>query len=382
MPRHLLTTVAVKAITKPGRYADGGGLYLVADQYGKRWLYFFQWAGKRREMGLGRFPDVSVAKAREKAAAAREAVSDGIDPIAARSAPAVAVPAAETFAPFAKKLIADLAPGWRGANTESGWTRSLISHAADLGDKPLDQITTDDVLGVCRRIWTDKPESATKMRARIEIVLDAAKAMGLREGENPARWRGHLDRLLPRPKKLIRGHHPSIPYADAPAVMKELARHQGFGARALEWTIYSVAREGMTLGARWSEIKTDWHVPGSRMKGGKDFVVPITPRMTVVLASCDQTTGLVFPGTKADRMLSDATMDKVLKTMGVPAVPHGFRATFRDWAGDCTDHAREVAEGSLAHLEGDETERAYRRGNALEKRRALMEDWGRFLWPD
>lgn len=375
MARHHLTNLSAKA-AGVGKHLDGAGLYLVVDRHGKRWTLLFRMGGKRREMGLGPFPLISIAKAREKAEEARRAVADGIDPIAARKAP---VAVSETFSTFAASLIDDLKPGWTGAKTEDGWRRSLLTHAASLADMPLDAITTADVLEAVKPYWTDKPESGQKMRARIEVALDAAKAKGLRSGENPARWRGHLDRLLSEPQKLTRGHHRSLHYRDAPAFMKALELKRGMSARALEWTIYTAAREGMTLGAKWEEIGTDWTVPAERMKGRRAFVVPITPQARAVLAHCDRCTPFVFPGAWLDRGLSNAAMDKLLKDMGVDATPHGFRTTFREWAGDCTDHARETAEDTLAHLTGDATERAYRRGFALEKVRALLSDWANYL---
>ena len=375
MARHHLTNLSVKAATEPGRYLDGDGLYLVVDRYGKRWTLYFKWQGRRREMGLGSFPDVSLAKARDKAEAARDLVGDGIDPIAARKAPV----SATTFAAFATDLIDDLKGGWTGKKTEAGWRRSLIDHAAGLASKPLEAITTADVLEVVKPYWTDKPESGQKLRARIEVTLDAAKARGLRSGDNPARWRGHLDRLLSKPKKLTRGHHRSLHYSEAPALMKRLAEKRGMSARALEWTIYTAAREGMTLGALWGEIGQDWTVPADRMKGRKPFVVPLSTQCRAVLEHCDRSTPFVFPGAWLDRGLSNAAMDKLLKDMGFDATPHGFRTTFREWAGDMTDHPREVAEAALNHAVGDAVERAYRRGDALEKRRKLMADWADYL---
>lgn len=377
MARHHLTNLSAKAATEPGRYLDGDGLYLVSDKYGRRWVLFFKWHGKRREMGLGGFPEVSLAKAREKAEAARKDAKAGIDPIAARKAPVTAT----TFAAFAEGLIDDLKGGWTGQKTEAGWRRSLIVHAAGMALKPLDGITTADVLETVKPYWADKPESGQKLRARIEVALDAAKARGLRSGDNPARWRGHLDRLLSKPRKLTRGHHRSLHYTQAPALMKALAGKQGMSARALEWTIYTAAREAMTIGAKWDEIGTDWTVPADRMKGRKAFVIPLSTQCRAVLVHCDRCTPFVFPGAWLDRGLSNAAMDKLLKDMGVDATPHGFRTTFREWAGDMTDHPREVAEAALNHAVGDAVERAYRRGDALEKRRVLMRDWSDYLWP-
>lgn len=377
MAKHLLTNVAVKALDKPGRHSDGEGLYLAIDQYGKRWVMLFRMAGKRREMGLGAYPTISLAKARDRADAARKLVEDGIDPIEAKKAPKGAV----TFGTLAEELIEDLRSGWTGAKTEQGWRRSLLTHAAPLKDKALDAIGTEDVLAVVRPYWNDKPESGQKLRARIEVALDAAKVRGLRTGDNPARWRGHLDRLLSKPRKLARGHHRSLHYRDAPALMLALSQRRGMSARALEWTIYTCAREGMTLGMTWAELDNDWTVPAERMKGRKPFTVPLSVQCRAVLEHCDRSTPYVFPGFKLDRPLSDAAMDKMLKDMGVDATPHGFRSTFRDWAGDMTAHSEEVAEAALAHVFGSATRRAYRRSVDLENLRALLQDWADYLSP-
>lgn len=376
MARHHLTNLSVKAATEPGRYLDGDGLYLIVDRYGRRWTLFFKWRGRRREMGLGAYPAVTLAMARDKAEAARLAVAEGTDPIAAKKTPKTDE---TTFAKFAEGLIDDLKGGWTGAKTESGWRRSLLVHAAGLADKRLDEITTADVLEAVRPYWTAKPESGQKLRARIEVTLDAARAKNLRSGDNPARWRGHLGRLLSKPQTLTRGHHRSLHYSEAPAFMKALALKPGMSARALEWTIYTASREGMTIGAMWPEIGDDWTVPADRMKHRKAFVIPLSTRCRAVLEHCDRSTPFVFPGRWLDRGLSNAAMDKLLADMGVNATPHGFRTTFREWAGDKTDHPREVAEAALAHAVGDETERAYRRGDALEKRRRLMQDWADYL---
>lgn len=375
MAKHLLTAVQVRTLDRPGRHADGGGLYLVVDRYGKRWVLLFQMNGKRREMGLGAYPAVALAQARDKAEAARQAVQQGVDPIAAKK---VAPKAEDTFASFSEALIGDLKAGWSGAKTEAGWRRSLLVHAKRLADKPLDAITTEDVLETVKPYWTDKPESGQKLRARIEVALDAAKAKGLRSGDNPARWRGHLDRLLSKPRKLVRGHHRAIHYSEAPKLMKRLAEKRGMSARALEWTIYNAARENMTLGAMWPEIGDDWTVPAERMKRRREFVVPLSDQATFVLTHCDKATPYVFPGAKLDRPLSNAAMDKLLKDMGVDATPHGFRTTFREWAGD-NGFPEEVAEAALDHVYGSATRRAYRRSVELELRRKMMQAWADFL---
>lgn len=377
-----LTAVEVKNLSQPGRYGDGGGLYLEVEKDGsKRWLFRYQLHGRRRDMGLGAYDPKrnSLAQARKAAQDAREQIGRGTDPIDARRRP-TGVP---TFAEQSRRLIADLAPGWRGAKTEAGWTRSLLAHAAKIGAKPVDAITTEDVLQVVRPLWSAKPESGGKLRERIERVLDSARAGGVIEGpwENPARWKGHLAHMLPKRKTLTRGHFAALPYAELPAFMGRLHTQESMGARALEFTVYTWAREGMVIGADWKEVRGDlWTVPGSRMKDGKSFVMVLSPEALAVLdrVSGAGRTGYIFKGSKRGSHISNATMDAVLDRMDLKVTVHGFRSTARDWAGDCTEHAREVIETALAHKVGDAVERAYRRSDAIEKRRALMNDYAAF----
>jgi integrase len=376
-----LTTKAVQNLSKPGRYGDGEGLYLVIDDKGvKAWVLRFQINGRRRDMGLGRFPGREVKEARLAAKAARKLIGEGVDPIEDRKAP-TGVP---TFLAASEAIIADLSPGWRGAKTKEGWERSLYRHAGSLAKKPVDQITTDDVLRVVRPLWTAKPESGAKLRERLERLLDAARAKGWRTGENPARWRGHLAHMLPKRQKLSRGHFKAMPYADAPTFMAKIRKQASMGARALEWTILTASREGMTRGATWREIRGEvWTIPAARMKDGRDHRVPLSAAALALVERMAlggrPASGFIFPGSRDGSALSNATQDAVLKRMGLDYTVHGFRSTFRDWAGDETDHAREVVEAALAHAVGDAVERAYRRGDALEKRRRLMADWATFL---
>lgn len=376
---HKLTARTVATLARPGRHADGGGLYLVVDKNGaKRWALLVTIRGRRREIGLGGLSKANgLTDAREKAVEAMRAIERGEDPTRPKSA-------SPTFAEAAEEIITDLAPGWRGAKTEEGWRRSLLTHAKKLANLPVDQVTTDDVLDVVRPLWRDKPESGGKLRARLEVLFDAAKARGWRQGENPARWRGHMDRLLPKRKKLTRGHHRALPYADMSAFMARLGDETAMSARALEWTILTAGREDMTLGMTWGEIVGDlWTIPAARMKVG-EHRVPLPKQALGILDTVrlgePPAGALVFPGAKPGKPMSNATMDALLKRMKVDATPHGFRSTFRDWAGDMTDHPREVAEAALAHVVGSSTERAYRRGDALKKRRALMTDWANYCW--
>lgn len=377
-----LSAVAVRREKKPGRYGDGGGLYLEVLENGrKRWLLRYQMRGRRRDMILGAVTDANgLAAARQAAQDARSLIARGIDPIDARKRP-TGVP---TFADHSRAVIEALAPGWRGRDTRSGWERSLLAHAAPVGKLLVDQVTTADVVRVLSPIWTVKAESGAKLRERIERVLDHARAAGHIAGawENPARWRGHLALMLPKRVKLQRGHMRAIPYATAPAFMARLRAASGMGAAGLEVAILTAAREGMVIGADWSEVAGDvWTVPGSRMKGGAPFVIPLTKPVLTVLDRLGRAgrEGYIFKGSRRGTHISDATMDKACKTLKVDATPHGFRSTFRDWAGDCTDHPREIAEMCLAHVVGDAVERAYRRGDALAKRRRLLEDWAVYL---
>ena len=378
-----LSSRTIQTLKEPGMHGDGAGLYLLIDGGSKRWIYKFQLNKRRREMGLGSLNDVGLAEARAKAKEKAALVAKGIDPIEDQKSP-VGVP---TFGEAADSLIVTLKPGWRGRKTEASWKRSLEKQAAKIRDRPVDKIDTEDVLGVLRSIWSTRPESAAKLRIRIEVVLDASRALGHIQGawENPARWRNHLSVILPKRQKLTRGHHRAIPYARIPAFMRDLRERKGMGALALEWSILTVVRETMTLEARRKELKAGrngweyWEIPAERMKAERPFLIPLTAACRSVLARVLPVEGdpddLIFPSRTTGGVMSNNTMDAVLERMNVDATPHGFRSTFRDWAGDETDAPREIAELCLAHLVGDEVERAYRRGDALEKRRELMTLW-------
>jgi integrase len=381
-----LSTRAVATLTKPGRHADGDGLYLVIDQSGaRRWLFLFRWGGKLKEMGLGGVSSVSLSDARKKAADARRTLARGRNPIEERRAAAAARDGRTTFGVFADKLVEDLAHGFRSAKHLAQWSMTLTIYAAALRTKPLDAIGTDDVLGVLAPIWQTRHATASRLRGRIERVLDAAKAKGLRSGENPARWRGHLDKLLSGRRKLMRGHHAAMEYPDVPAFVCELREREAVAGMALEFCILNASRSGEVLGAKWPEIDRPakvWTVPAERMKSGREHRVPLTLRALEIIERAEtiRVGEFVFPGQRRGRPLSPMSMQLVLRRMRVEnATVHGFRSSFRDWAGECTAFPREVAEGALAHTIGDETERAYRRGDALEKRRKLMEAWAAFL---
>ncbi|OLP52604.1 integrase [Rhizobium rhizosphaerae] len=381
-----LSARAVTAIKKPGRHGDGGGLYLVVDKSGaRRWVFLYRRDDRLREMGLGGLNAVTLARARELAAEARANLQAGVDPIEAKRNAPVAVP---TFGEEADDFIDAMAPQFRNAKHLDQWKMTLKVYAAPLRAKPVDRIATADILEVLKPIWLTKPETASRVRGRIERVLDAAKAKGHRTGENPAVWRGHLANLLPKRRKLSRGHHAAMPYEDLPAFLADLRTRDGIAARALEFTILAAARSGETFGATWREINLEaalWVIPADRMKAGREHRVPLTARAIEILTELSALNAgpdtYVFPGQREGRPLSVMAMDMLLRRMNVDFTVHGFRSSFRDWAGEETAFPREVAEAALAHVVGDQTERAYRRGDALEKRRKLMVAWANYCEP-
>jgi integrase len=386
-----LTVRQVETISTPGRHADGGGLYLVITKQGSRkWVLIYTRRKKRKEMGLGSAAKggVSLAKAREAAAHARAILAMGGDPLLARREK-VAIP---TFGEFADELVETLAPDWRNEKHRYQWRMTLQKYGAPLRPMPLDKIGTDDVLRVLKPLWISRPETASRLRGRIERVLEAATVRGYRSGPNPAIWRGSLRALLPKPKKLTRGHHPAMPIDQLPAFVGTLRKCDTIVAWMLEFTILTAARSGEVFGARWREIDLDalvWTIPGERMKAGREHRVPLAPRALEILnkltlfRKSDSSDGLVFPSRRPDRPFSNMTMQMMLRrsAAGRAYTVHGFRSTFRDWAGECTTFPRDVVEVALAHLVGDEVERAYRRSDALEKRRKLMEAWANFCEP-
>ncbi|MFC1456390.1 tyrosine-type recombinase/integrase [Microvirga arabica] len=379
---HKLSAREVATLTKPGRHSDGGGLYLNVTASGARsWVFMWKLAGKRREMGLGSLRDVPLAKARQRAAVAREMLVDGLDPLAARDRPK-----AMTFGEAADALIENMSGSWRNEKHRAQWKMTLTVYCEPLRSKPVAEIGTEDVLKVLQPLWTAKPETASRLRGRIERVLDFARARGQRSGENPARWRGHLDALLPKRARLTRGHHAALPFDEVPAFMASLREREGIAPRALEFAILTAARSGEALGAKWEEFDLDarvWTVPATRMKASRVHRVPLSERAVEILRQMAQAqlSEFVFPGLKRNRSLSGMALEMVLRRMKVDVTVHGFRSAFRDWAGERTHFPREIAEAALAHLVGDAVERAYRRGDALEKRRKLMEAWARFLEP-
>ena len=387
-----LTALQVKAIKEEGKHPVGEGLYLVIDGKARRWMFRFQIEGKRREMGLGSADDLSLADARAKAVALKQSTKSGVDPIEAKKAAKSEEAKIPMFGEFADDLIADLQDGFRNEKHRYQWEQTLgVSYCGMIRAKRIDEIDTEAVLSVLKPIWMTKQETASRLRGRLEKVLDAAKSKGLRTGENPARWRGHLANLLPRRQKLQRGHQPAMAYDEVPAFVGRLRARDAVAARALEFLILTAARAGEVFGATWGEIDLKakvWTVPANRMKAGKEHRVPLTSRAIQVLEGAarlretDDAKAFVFPGGRRGRPLSNMAFKQLLVRMGETGfVPHGFRSSFRDWCGECTPFPREVAEAALAHIIGNSVEQAYRRGDALEKRRELMDAWGLFIEP-
>jgi integrase len=405
MPKQVsnaLTPYAVKN-AKPGSYADGGGLRLLVKETGARsWVYRFMLKGKSRDIGLGPAAEpgmVTLGKARDLAIDLRRLVKAGVDPLeqraqdAAQAAAAAqaAVIAGITFKASAQAYIEAHEGSWKNEKHRWQWGATLASFVyPTMGDIAVADIDTSHVMAVLEPIWSAKPETASRVRGRIETILDAAKARGHRQGENPARWRGHIDKMLPPPTKAKAdrnrkigsdGHHRALPYVDVSGFMEKLRAREAVAALALEFTILTAARSGETLGAKWSEVDLGaalWTVPADRMKAGKEHRVPLSPRAVEILKATSKLGGdYLFPGS-GDGNLSSMAMTMLLRRMKVDATPHGFRSAFRDWSAECTGYAHEVCEMALAHTIGNKTEAAYRRGDMFEKRRRLMADWATY----
>jgi integrase len=389
-----LSALQVSRIKEPGRYCDGGcrGLYLqVAPGGSKQWLLRYMLNGQARQMGLGSVNTFKLAEARERARRFRQLLADDIDPIEHRKAEkqqAMAERAKQiTFADAAAKYIAAHQAGWRNEKHAAQWETTLAAYAYPvIGNLSVAAIDTAHIMRVLDPIWSTKTETASRLRGRLEAVLDWATVRGFRKGNNPAQWRGHLDKLLPKPSKVRRVQHfGAMPYADVPAFMARLRERDDISARALEFTILTAARTGETIGATWDEIDLDakvWTVPASRIKAGREHRIPLADRAIELLAALPRLEGnpYVFPGAREGKGLSNTAMFEFLNGMdGVNGVTvHGFRSSFRDWAGEETAFPREVIEAALAHKLKDKAEAAYRRGDALAKRRRLMQAWADF----
>jgi len=384
MPVHITQAHAIK-VNQPGRiYDTHRGLHLwVKSDKAKYWIYRNAKDGKRTDISLGSFPRVGVAEARRKAGELADQIGHGVMPVTRRMEIAVAKEAekqAITFSELAKQIVESKQPEWKNAKHAQQWTNTLEEYAfPQIGQKALADITTDDILQILLPIWQTKTETATRLRGRIERVLAAATIKGLRHGVNPAQWRGHLDCLLPQAKKLKKvKHHPAMPYQELPQFIELLQGRDGAAALALEFCILTAARTSEVLLAKRSEIAGDvWTVPAERMKAGREHKVPLCSRTHQLITKAmelDADSECVF--SKKGKPMSNMAFLALLKRMGRDdATTHGFRSTFRDWVSEETDHSPEVAEMALAHTIANRVEAAYRRGDLLEKRRALLQDW-------
>ena len=395
MPRKLhnaLTALAVKN-AGPGRHADGGGLHLLVKDSGARsWVFRFMLNGKSRDLGLGAAGPggLTLSQARDRATELRLKVKAGVDPLAerafaeaeAKATVQAAKAAGVTFKEMAETHIKANRDSWRNAKHQQQWENTLATYAYPvIGNLPVAEVDTPHVLQILEPIWKEKTETASRLRGRIETVLDSAKARGLRQGENPARWRGHLAQILPARTKLSRGHHKAMPYDAIPAFLTRLREREAVAALALEFVILTASRTSEAIEATWAEIdleKAVWSIPAARMKAGKEHRVPLSSRAVQILEGMQQLGSVyVFPGTRRDS-LSSMAMAMLLRRMKVDVTVHGFRSGFRDWAAECTGYSHEVAEMALAHTISNAVERAYRRGDLFDKRRQLMADWAAF----
>ena len=398
MARHLLSARRVTALLnggRPRRHGDGGCLYLQVNGPDRgAWVFMVKRGGKQRPIGLGSVRDVPLKDARELADACRQAVRKGRDPRTV-----VAEASGEmTFDTAARGLIDSMAPSWRNPKHRAQWSMTLLGEMSDkdgnrqktrydycaaIRNKPVSKLTTEDALRVLKPLWQTRPETANRLRGRCERVWDFAKARAHCSGENPFRWRGHLNAVLPPRARLTRGHYKAMPVGEVPAFVGRLRAMEGVAPRALEFAILTAARSGEVLGARWDEIDLPekvWTVPATRMKAGREHRVPLSDRAMAILGELHRArvSDFVFPGFKRGCPLSNMALEAVLRRAEVDATTHGFRSSFRDWAGDRTAFARDVVETALAHAIENKTEAAYRRSDALEKRRMLMAAWAAY----
>jgi integrase len=334
--------------------------------------------GRRVELGLGGGRDLSLATARTEATALRAILANGEDPKATRTKEQV-----PTFGECADAYVEAMQSSWRNAKHAAQWSMTLKTYAKPIRNQQVNEITTQDILDILQPLWRRVPETAKRLRGRIENVLDAAKAKGQRSGENPARWRGHLDQLLPKRQQLTRGHHAALPYEEVPACMEELRTRTAVAARALEFTILTACRTSEVLGARWEEIDSEkkvWTIPASRMKAAREHRVPLPLRCLEIIEDVRKkgAEGFVFPGPKPKEPLSTMAMAMLLRRMKTEITVHGFRSSFRDWASETTGFPHEVCEMALAHTITNKAEAAYRRGDLFEKRRKLMAAWAAY----
>lgn len=386
-----LTAAAVNRLRTPGRHAVGGaeGLRLHVTEAGtRRWVLRMVHGERRLDILLGNFEDVSLSDARDAARDKRRAARRGALDIVTRPLQApVLVAVRHLFRDAAAELIGSKKEEWKNAKHAAQWVSTLETYAYPvIGDMDVADVALEQVLQILRPVWTTKTETATRVRGRVEAVLDYSAAQRWREGDNPARWKGLLDKVLPAPEKVQKTeHHKAMPIEDAPAFMRLLGGVHGVSALALRLLILTATRSGEVRGARWEEFDLKggvWTIPGERMKAGVEHRIPLSTQALHLLSTVPRVSGgLLFPGTKGDGPISDMSMTQLLRKRKLDYVPHGFRSTFRDWAGDHTEYPRDIVEAALAHTIGNKVEAAYRRKDALERRRPLMQDWADFLLP-
>ncbi|WP_018262447.1 tyrosine-type recombinase/integrase [Methylobacterium sp. WSM2598] len=389
-----LSAVRVAKLKTPGMYGDGGGLWLqVTGNGAKSWIFRFTLRGKARAMGLGSASTFSLVEARDKALVCRKLCAEGVDPIEARKAERQGLAAkaahAMTFRQSAETYIATHQAGWRNAKHTTQWSTTLETYVHPVfGDLPVVAVDTGLVMRVLEPIWTNKSETANRLRGRIEAILDWARTRGYHTGENPARWRGHLENLLPARSKIRRvEHHAALPFTDIPQFLTTLRTGDSIAAHALKYTILTAARTGEVLDARWGEIDLVggvWTVPAQRMKGGREHRVPLSgPALAILMAMAELRTGdFVFPSVRSGGPLGASALRRLLRTINYANVTvHGFRSSFRDWAAEITDFPSEVVEAALAHTVESKVVRAYRRSDLFQKRRELMDAWARYCMP-
>jgi integrase len=394
-----LSALKVSKLSKPGCYGDGGNLWLqIGPNGGKAWLFRYTLHGKAKNMGLGPLHTVTLAEAREKATAARKMLLEGIDPCTEKKARLTRLSAAvaKSFNDCAEDYIKVHRHGWKNEKHADQWTATLETYASPVfGHLPVSEVDTDMVMKVLLPIWTTKTETASRVRGRIESVLGWATTSKFRTGDNPARWKGHLENLLPAAAKVAKvRNHPALPYKQVGAFMAALRQQAGTGAQALEFAILTAARSGEVRGATWQEIDLQakhWTIPAGRMKAEREHRIPLSDAAVKLLEAlpCIEGTDMVFPAPRGGA-LSDMTLTAVIRRMqgddapiwtdtaGQPITAHGFRSTFRDWAGETTAHPREVIEHALAHQLKDKAEAAYARGSLFDKRIRLMADWAAY----
>jgi integrase len=388
-----LTALGITQATKAGLHPDGGGLYLqIGAAGGRSWIYRYYLGGKQRYLGLGSATAIPLKRARELAAQARQLRAEGIDPIERRRndrmAERILTAKVTTFAQCATQYIVAHEPSWRNEKHRQQWVNTLKTYAFPrLGEVPVHAINTDLIMNVLMPIWATKPETASRVRGRLETVLDWATVRELRQGDNPARWRGHLEHLLPAPHKVREPKHFSaLPYAEVPAFMAQLRQRQGISARCLEFTIMTSARTSEAIGARWDEFdlahgRAARTIPSNRMKGNREHRVPLVPEVLTLLGDLyrRRENEFVFPGARTGQPLSNMSLLKTLALMDRGNLTtHGFRSSFTDWAHETTDFPDVVIDMALAHVVSDKVQAAYRRGDLFEKRRKLMEAWAAY----